>query len=575
MTIFQNLIAGSGFLQGPTGATGPAANTTITEFEYVATAGQTVFTGNDKYSNPLSYTPNGIIVTLNGSVINETDEFVATNGTSLTLVQAASVNDELNIYAFPAFNVANTYTQAQANTVFLDRTTANNIFYAKTGGQLTGNVSFTNGANLLVPVGNTAQRPAAAQGYIRYNTDLNTLESANATAWANVGSGGASSGGGGVTWIPTVQNTSFIAVKNNGYLVNTATGNVTVTLPASPTLGDNITFVDYGGRFSSNGLIFFPNGSKINANTVNVALTTSTASIGLVYTDNNKGWVAYNGFESSPIGNYNVEYLIVAGGGGGSSGYSSGAGGGGGFLTGTTPILSGTSYGIIIGSGGAGVSGSSGSWPGAKGTSGVSSSFAGIISIGGGGGAGNDSGPGLGGGSGGAGSRGGTAGPGTSGQGNPGGTSVTADSHGGGGGGGAGATGSNGTTSAGGPGGIGATSSISGTSTYYAGGGGGGTYYNGSTGNGPGGTGGTGGGGPGGKYSGGTQPGTAGGTNTGGGGGSGAGFDSPTQSFPGGAGGSGVIILRYLGPQRASGGAISISGGYTTHTFTGSGTFVA
>ena len=37
MPIFQNLIAGSGFLQGPTGATGPAANTTILEYEYIAT----------------------------------------------------------------------------------------------------------------------------------------------------------------------------------------------------------------------------------------------------------------------------------------------------------------------------------------------------------------------------------------------------------------------------------------------------------------------------------------------------------------------------------------------------------
>lgn len=569
MTIFQNLIAGSGFLQGPTGATGPAANTNITIYEYVATGGQTTFTGVDSKLQTLAYTPTGLFVTLNGSVLNDVVDYTATNGIDIVLTQAASADDELNIYTFPAFNVANTYTQAETNSLL-------NTKLNVTGGTITGNVSVTSNGFLQVPIGTTAQRPAATtQGYIRYNTTLNSLESANGTAWSNVGSGATSSGGGGVTWIPTVQNTSFIAVKNNGYLVNTATGNVTVTLPTSPVIGDNITFVDYGGNFSSNGLIFFPNGSRINANTVNVALTTSTASIGLVYTDNNKGWVAYNGFQSSPIGNYNVEYLIVAGGGGGSSGYSSGAGGGGGFLTGTTPILSGTSYGIIVGSGGTGVSGSSGSWPNAKGTSGVSSSFAGIISIGGGGGAGNDSGPGLGGGSGGAGSRGGSAGPGTSGQGNPGGLSVTADSHGGGGGGGAGATGSNGTTSAGGPGGIGATSSISGTSTYYAGGGGGGTYFNGTTGNGPGGTGGTGGGGPGGKYSGGTQPGTAGGINTGGGGGSGAGFDGPTQSFPGGAGGSGVIILRYLGPQRASGGAITISGGYTTHTFTSSGTFVA
>jgi hypothetical protein len=43
----------------------------------------------------------------------------------------------------------------------------------------------------------------------------------------------------------------------------------------------------------------------------------------------------------------------------------------------------------------------------------------------------------------------------------------------------------------------------------------------------------------------------------------------------GGNGGSGVVIVRYLGSQRASGGTIVTTGGYTYHTFTSSGTFTA
>lgn len=53
------------------------------------------------------------------------------------------------------------------------------------------------GNAMMVPVGNTAQRPANTAGMIRYNTDLNSLEAANGMMWANVGSGSASSGGGG------------------------------------------------------------------------------------------------------------------------------------------------------------------------------------------------------------------------------------------------------------------------------------------------------------------------------------------------------------------------------------------
>jgi hypothetical protein len=43
----------------------------------------------------------------------------------------------------------------------------------------------------------------------------------------------------------------------------------------------------------------------------------------------------------------------------------------------------------------------------------------------------------------------------------------------------------------------------------------------------------------------------------------------------GGAGGSGIVIVRYLGGTRGTGGTITYSGGYTYHTFTSSGTFTA
>jgi hypothetical protein len=35
------------------------------------------------------------------------------------------------------------------------------------------------------------------------------------------------------------------------------------------------------------------------------------------------------------------------------------------------------------------------------------------------------------------------------------------------------------------------------------------------------------------------------------------------------------VILRYAGAQRATGGTVTSSGGYTYHTFTSSGTFTA
>jgi hypothetical protein len=56
--------------------------------------------------------------------------------------------------------------------------------------------------------------------------------------------------------------------------------------------------------------------------------------------------------------------------------------------------------------------------------------------------------------------------------------------------------------------------------------------------------------------------------NTGGGGGGGP------RNVPF-SGGSGVVIIRYAGAQRGTGGSVTANGGYTIHTFTASGSFTA
>jgi hypothetical protein len=64
-----------------------------------------------------------------------------------------------------------------------------------------------------------------------------------------------------------------------------------------------------------------------------------------------------------------------------------------------------------------------------------------------------------------------------------------------------------------------------------------------------------------------------GGANTGGGGG-GVG-QSQYQSYTGigGAGGSGIVVIRYAGAQRTTGGTVTMDKGYTYHAFTTSGIF--
>ena len=76
------------------------------EFDYTATAGQTSFTGSDNDSQTMAYTAGRIDVYLNGSHLNQTDDYVATNGTSVVLQSGAAAGDILHVVAHGTVNLA-------------------------------------------------------------------------------------------------------------------------------------------------------------------------------------------------------------------------------------------------------------------------------------------------------------------------------------------------------------------------------------------------------------------------------------------------------------------------------------
>ena len=97
-------------------AASAASQAIMVEYEYTATAGQTTFTGADDNALTLGYTAGSIIVTLNGVVLDASD-YTASNGNSVVLAVGAAAGDELNVRAFSTFDIANTYTQAQADAL--------------------------------------------------------------------------------------------------------------------------------------------------------------------------------------------------------------------------------------------------------------------------------------------------------------------------------------------------------------------------------------------------------------------------------------------------------------------------
>ena len=415
------------------------------------------------------------------------------------------------------------------------------------------------------------------------------------------------SASGGNTWESTVKTADFTAIPGEGYFVNTTSAEITVTLPSSPTAGDEVSIVDYAGTADTNNIII-TSSDKINGSSNDVKINYERGGVSIVYVDSTQGWMVYNATNETATALINiiplaVDYLVIAGGGGG-GGQVGGGGGAGGLrttytnsssLTGHTEtalsLSTATNYSVSVGpAGAAGTVGPSATSGGIGGNSQFGTVGNEITSTGGGyGGSLPSPTAGAGGSGGGGGATTNVNGPGGAAvsspaiQGKSGGNGFYAWA--GGGGGGATTAGANGVTgSIGGIGGAGlavniisttnaanaSVGEVSGSDVYFAGGGGGcGSNTSAASG-------GIGGAGNGGYTNGGSSgaqlaP-TDAAPNTGGGGGGAR--DTSQTGFndvgPAGTGGSGVVILRYPNEytisETTSGGNVLTFNTYTEST---------
>ena len=99
---------------------------------------------------------------------------------------------------------------------------------------------------------------------------------------------------GGAAWQAVTSSATFTAVSKQGYFINTTSNAITATLPASPTLGDFISFVDYSGTFDTNNLTVARNGNKIQGDASDLTVATERAGFTLVYVDATQGWLLQN-----------------------------------------------------------------------------------------------------------------------------------------------------------------------------------------------------------------------------------------------------------------------------------------
>src|SRR6056300_740858 len=159
--------------------------------------------------------------------------------------------------------------------------------------------------------------------------------------------------------------TGLTAVAGRGYFIDTTSGTVTVTLPASPSAGDVVVLKDYARTWDTNAVSIAS--TTFDGASNNPSFSTNGQTVTLVYMDSTKGWSLINedtttglGAEyisatggtvtesgdykihtftgdgcfvvssvGNPVGSDSVDYLIVAGGGGAGGDSGGGAGGGG------------------------------------------------------------------------------------------------------------------------------------------------------------------------------------------------------------------------------------------------------
>ena len=373
-----------------------AVNGTANRFKYTATASQTTFSGSDDNGNTLGYDAGFMDVYLNGIklVSGASNDYVATNGTSIVLNSGAAANDILEAIAYGTFELLNsdvgdlgnvnttglatndllrydgtnfvpksfdeiTPTQTSNAGKFLT-TDGTNSSWATVNTDLVSDLSPQLGADLdgngntidlsantthfNLPRGTTAQQvtPSAAnEGAIRYDTDDNVVYYSTGSAWLKI-----------AAQTPTLLSvtgnifagaTSTLTLSGSNFL----TANLVVNfLQSSDSIDEDVTVTPTSQTAATVTVPAAVYNNVTGGNAVTIKVTNSdgldsgnqsvtATALPSGGTISNSGNFRIHTFNSSgtftnTISNLSAEYLIIAGGGGGGKGGGNGAGGGAG-----------------------------------------------------------------------------------------------------------------------------------------------------------------------------------------------------------------------------------------------------
>ena len=113
------------------------------------------------------------------------------------------------------------------------------------------------------------------------NPSRNVFLSTDGTNWFEIQTQGSD-------WL--TKTGTYTAFAGDKIFANTTSSAFTITLPASPTVGDEIRFVDVANTFDTNNLTVGRNSEKIDGTTADLTVATEGAAFALVYSGSSFGW---------------------------------------------------------------------------------------------------------------------------------------------------------------------------------------------------------------------------------------------------------------------------------------------
>jgi hypothetical protein len=302
----------------------------------VISASTVNITGLDDNGTNLDYSPGLEQVYINGVFIDESS-YTATSGSAIVLDEAVFSTDLVEVLWLENLVVADTYSKAESDAKYLSLTTASSTYLTIISASTTyATKTELNNINLTSAI-NTASAAAFASASAYTNSQISSI---NLTSTINTASAAA------VNFLvdgaPAALNTlnelaaalddnadildvyltqssassiyatqaelaafsseeflikaeAYTAVAGDVVFVNSASGAYTITLPASPTLGDKVKIIDLANNAATNNITAGRNSNNIDGSASNFTIDINNAGVEFIYTNATYGWRTING----------------------------------------------------------------------------------------------------------------------------------------------------------------------------------------------------------------------------------------------------------------------------------------